>query len=47
MGLPMINVRNDLKSPSLPMHLQQVFIDPHNDMVLESAFDYLMEEVRW
>ena len=41
----MINVCDDIKSTSLTVNLQQVCINPHDEVVLERSFNYLMEEV--
>ena len=42
----MVNIRDDILPVGLAIYLYQVFIDPHNDMVLECPLDYLVKEIR-
>jgi hypothetical protein len=39
----MIDVSNDFIAMSIPMHFQEILVNPHDDMILECALDHLME----
>lgn len=45
--LPLINVLEDFKGPSLAIHYEEVFIDPCDIVVFECALNQLVEEIRW
>jgi hypothetical protein len=44
-NVPVINISDDFKAPSLPMLFQQILIHPHHNVVLECPLDYLVEEI--
>jgi hypothetical protein len=43
--IPAVDVSNYLLPTSLSMQLEQVLIHPHNKVVFECPFDYLMKKV--
>jgi hypothetical protein len=41
-----VNISNDILPAPLSVQLNQIFIHPHHNVVLERSFDHLMEEIR-
>ena len=42
----MINVSYNLMGTSLSMLFHKILVNPHDNMILEHAFDHLMEQIR-